>query len=95
MAKKPKLVEDFERVQVGLRLEKRMVKVLKGLAEYCDVTFNDLVEDMLLHELEGHGANALGKPEIKVVVDLKKLYNMTYGTHATLQWREANKPVDS
>ena len=42
-----------ERVQTGVRLEKRLVKVLKALAEYKDLTFGDLLEGVLLHALEG------------------------------------------
>ena len=38
-----------ERSQVGIRLEKRLTKVLKGLAEYLDVSLNVLVESILLH----------------------------------------------
>lgn len=42
-----------ERVQTGVRMEKRLVKVLKGLAEYCDLTLGDLLEGICLHALEG------------------------------------------
>jgi hypothetical protein len=40
------------RVQTGVRLEARLVKVLKGLAEYLDVSFGDLLEGIALHALE-------------------------------------------
>ena len=39
----------IERVQIGVRMEKRMVKVLKGLAEYHDLTLGDLLEGIVLH----------------------------------------------
>ena len=42
-----------ERVQVGARMEKTLVKVLKGLAEYLDISLGDLLEGMTLHALEG------------------------------------------
>jgi predicted DNA-binding ribbon-helix-helix protein len=32
-----------ERVQTGVRLEKRLLKVLKGLAEIKDMTLGDLL----------------------------------------------------
>ncbi len=38
-----------ERVQIGVRMEKRMVKVLKALAEYFDITLGDLLEGITLH----------------------------------------------
>ena len=94
MVRKQRSAEEIERVQVGIRLEKRMIKVLKGLAEYFDLSLNELVEDMLLHELEGNGANCLGKPHLKIVADLKKLYGMNYDTHASYRWRESGKNLD-
>jgi hypothetical protein len=42
-----------ERVQTGLRLEKRLVKVAKALADSLDLTLSDLVEGVLLHTFEG------------------------------------------
>ena len=42
-----------ERVQTGVRMEKRLVKVLKALAEYHDVTLGDLLEGIVLHAFEG------------------------------------------
>ncbi len=42
-----------ERVQTGVRLEKRLLKVLKALAEYHDLTLGDLLEGICLHALEG------------------------------------------
>ncbi len=41
------------RVQVGARMEKNLVKVLKGLAEYLDLSLGDLLEGIVLHALEG------------------------------------------
>jgi predicted glycoside hydrolase/deacetylase ChbG (UPF0249 family) len=41
------------RVQVGARMEKTLVKVLKGLAEYLDMSLGDLLEGVALHALEG------------------------------------------
>lgn len=42
-----------ERMQTGLRLDRSLVKVLKGLAEFLDLSLADLVEGVLLHSLEG------------------------------------------
>lgn len=42
-----------ERVQTGVRMEKRLVKVLKGTAEYLDISFGDLLEGIVLHAFEG------------------------------------------
>jgi predicted DNA-binding ribbon-helix-helix protein len=42
-----------ERVQTGVRIEKRMLKVLKALAEQKDMTLGDLLEGIVLHAFEG------------------------------------------
>jgi hypothetical protein len=44
---------DVERIQTGIRMEKRLLKVLKALAELKDMTLGDLVEGIVLHTLEG------------------------------------------
>lgn len=53
-----------ERVQTGVRLEKRMLLVLKALAGALDLTFGDMLEGIVLHALEGKapfGPETLGK----------------------------------
>jgi hypothetical protein len=45
-----------QRVQVGARMEKTLVKVLKALAEYLDLSLGDLLEGITLHALEGKPA---------------------------------------
>lgn len=42
-----------ERVQTGVRLEKRTLKVLKAVAEYLDLSVGDLLEGVILHAFEG------------------------------------------
>lgn len=42
-----------ERVQTGMRIEKRILKVLKALAEAGDMSLGDLVEGIVLHAFEG------------------------------------------
>ena len=42
----------IERVQTGIRMEKRLLKVLKGLAEYHDLSLGDLLEGIVLHAFE-------------------------------------------
>lgn len=55
-----------ERVQTGVRLEKRLLKVLKALAEYHDMSLGDLLEGIVLHAFEGKapfGPETLAKIE--------------------------------
>jgi predicted DNA-binding ribbon-helix-helix protein len=42
-----------ERVQTGVRMERSLLKVLKGLAEYLDLSLGDLLEGIVLHAFEG------------------------------------------
>src|SRR5258707_15491981 len=70
-----------ERVQTGVKLEKRLLKVLKGLAEYHDLTLGDLLEGIVFHAFEGK--IALSKGSIEKVRDLKKIYSMEYGADAS------------
>jgi len=44
---------EVERVQTGVRLEKRLLKVLKALAELKDMSLGDLLEGVVLHAFEG------------------------------------------
>ncbi len=69
------------RVQTGVRLEKRLLKVLKGLAEYHDLTVGDLLEGIILHAFEGKCA--LSKESIGKVQELKRVYSMDYGAEAS------------
>jgi hypothetical protein len=45
-------VVEIQRVQTGIRIERRLLKVLKGLAEYLDLSVGDLLEGIVLHAFE-------------------------------------------
>lgn len=65
---------EIERVQTGIRIEKRLLKVLKGLAEHLDLSLGDLLEGMVLHTFEG---KAPFSPEtLKVIAQLKQVYGL-------------------
>lgn len=63
-----------ERVQTGIRIEKRLLKVLKGLAEYHDLTLADLVEGIVLHALDGKAP--LGAGSLEAVERLREVYGL-------------------
>jgi hypothetical protein len=63
-----------ERVQTGVRLEKRLLKVLKGLAEYHDLTLGDLLEGVVLHAFEGK--SPFGPDSARRILELKKVYGL-------------------
>lgn len=80
----PKLT--IERVQTGVRLEKRLLKVLKALAELYDMTLGDLLEGIVLHAFEGK--SAFGSEIIKHIHDLKKIYGVDYDATASHKFIE-------
>ncbi len=84
----PEKTLEIERVQLGVRLEKRMVKVLKAVAEYFDVTLTDLLESIVLHSFEGGGANAFMDDVIPKINEFKKIYGMDYGVHDNFRFSE-------
>jgi hypothetical protein len=75
-----------ERVQTGARMEKRMVKVLKGLAEYLDISLGDLLEGIVLHAFTGKAP--FSDLTLKQITLLKEIYGMDYGVEASHRLRE-------
>ena len=62
----------IQRTQTGVRIETSLLKVLKGLAEYTNLTLGDLLEGIVLHAFEG---KAPFSPETRQVIDqLKGVY---------------------
>ena len=63
-----------ERIQTGMRIEKRMVKVLKALAEYLDISLGDLIEGIVLHSFDGKAP--FNDLTLKKIKELKKVYDL-------------------
>jgi len=63
-----------ERVQTGLRLEKRLLKVLKALAELHDLSLGDLLEGIVLHAFEGKPP--FGEESRRRIRELEKIYGL-------------------
>jgi hypothetical protein len=66
---------EVERIQTGVRMEKRLLKVLKALAELKDLSLGDLLEGIVLHAFEGKAP--FGKETLGQIGELKKIYGMT------------------
>jgi hypothetical protein len=64
-----------ERVQTGVRMEKRLLKVLKGLAELKDLSLGDLLEGIVLHAFEGKAP--FSKETLRQIAELKRVYGLT------------------
>lgn len=63
-----------ERVQTGVRMEKRIVKVLKGLAEALDMSLGDLMEGICLHVFEGKAP--FSAATLEKIAALKNVYGL-------------------
>ena len=77
-----------ERVQTGVRLEKRLLKVLKAFAEYKDMTLGDLLEGIVLHAFDGKCP--FGSESLARIADLKRFYGLELDSKASHRLREAS-----
>lgn len=75
-----------ERVQTGLRLEKRLLKVTKALADSLDLTLGDLVEGVLLHAIEGKAP--FGPATLARAAQLKEVFALDLGAADAHQLQE-------
>jgi hypothetical protein len=80
---------EVERVQTGIRMEKRMLKVLKGLAEYLDLSLGDLLEGVVLHAFEGK--TPFGKETLRKIAELKQVYELDLDASDSHQLRERSR----
>jgi hypothetical protein len=76
-----------QRVQTGVRIEKRLLKVLKALAEYHDLTLGNLLEGIALHAFDGKAA--FQKPSRRRIKELKKFYGLNLDYRASHRLIEA------
>ena len=67
-------MKKVERVQTGLRIEKRLLKTLKALAEHLDLSVAELVEGMALHAFEGKAP--FSNATLKKIAQLKDVYDL-------------------
>lgn len=81
-----------ERIQTGVRLEKRLLKVLKGLAEYHDMTLGDLLEGIVLHAFDGR--HPFGDETRQRISDLKRIYKLDLDADSSHRLLEAEDRND-
>jgi hypothetical protein len=76
----------IERVQTGVRIERRILKVLKALAEFKNLTLGDLLEGIVLHAFDG---KAPFSPEtLRKIAELKGIYELDLDARASHRLRE-------
>jgi len=76
----------IERVQTGVRVEKRLLKVLKALAEYLDMSLGDLLEGIVLHAFEGK--SPFHDDLLQRIATLKEVYDIDYDATASHKFIE-------
>ena len=80
-----------ERAQTGVRMERSLLKVLKGLAEYLDLSLGDLLEGIVLHAFEGE--QAFTAPTLGVIAELKRIYGCDLTAADSHRLSEASEPA--
>jgi hypothetical protein len=80
----------IERVQTGVRMEKRLLKVLKGFAEYRDMTLGDLLEGIVLHAFDGKCP--FSDDSVRRIKELKKFYGLDLDSQASHRLGENQAP---
>ncbi len=77
---------EVERVQTGVKIEKRMLKILKALAEYHDMTLGDLLEGIVLHAFDGK--QPFERSTIERIGQLRKIYGLDLDARHSHRLRE-------
>jgi len=77
-----------ERVQLGVRVEKNLVKVLRGLADFNDETLGELLERIVLHSFEpvaGDEGESCASPhsrrQLEVIDSLRAIHGVADDPH--------------
>jgi hypothetical protein len=81
-------MKEITRVQTGVRLESRLVKVLKALATELDLSLGDLLEGIVLHAFEGKAP--FSAATLKKVKALKSVYGLDLTAGDSHRLREAD-----
>lgn len=84
MVDDPKLL--IERVQTGVRIEKRLLKILKAFAEYHDMTLGDLLEGIVLHAFDGK--TPFSPASLERIQELKRFYEFDLDSSASHRLKE-------
>ena len=89
-----------DRVQLGVRLEKNIVKVLKGLAEFNDESLGELLERIVLHSFEpvtGDEGESCASPhskrQLQAIRDLRTVYGLGEDVHASRRFERDQAPA--
>jgi len=76
----------IERVDVPVRLEKRLAALLHDLAKHKRMSVNSCLEEMLLHTNDGVGPHT--QTTLRYIQDLKKKHGIDYDSHGSYRFVE-------
>lgn len=76
----------IERVDVPVRLEKRLAALLQDLAAHKRMSVSGCLEEMLLHTNDGVGPHT--KTTLRHIAELKQKHGIDYDSHACYRWVE-------
>jgi hypothetical protein len=82
-------MKTVNRIQTGVRLEKRLLKVLKGVGEHLDLSLGDLLEGIVLHSFEGKAP--FSEATLEKIRQLKAVYELDLGAEDSNRLREATE----
>ena len=89
MAKRDEKNILVERVQTGIRIERRILKILKATAELKDMSVGDLLEGIVLHAFEGK--SAFSPETLKQIGEFKAIYGLTLRAADSHKLKEGDK----
>jgi hypothetical protein len=76
----------IERVDVPVRLEKRLAALLRDLAQHKRMSIDSCLEEMLLHTNEGVGPHT--QATLRYIQELKTKHGIDYDCHASYRFVE-------
>ena len=65
---------DVERTQTGVRMATPLLKVLRALADYRDMSLGDLLEGIVLHAFDNK--TPFTKDTLRVIAQLREVYGL-------------------
>jgi hypothetical protein len=75
-----------QRTQTGVRMERRILKVLKALAEYKNITLGDLLEGIVLHAFDGKAP--FSAATLRKIAELKGIYDLDLDARSSHRLRD-------
>ena len=82
-------MKTITRTQTGVRLESRLLKLLKALATELDLSLGDLLEGIVLHAFEGKAP--FSAATLKKIRTLRTVYGLELTARDSHQLREAEE----